>query len=103
MKRKKQEPPKTILEILSKTPTSPYNTKAINEYSSQLQKMNLLEMQTHAIGLGIRPCGDRELLQKTLINLFKSNNSTLSSLVAHKDLKVKKNLTLLEIIKSGKK
>ena len=90
---------KTLAEIMGTVPTSPYQTNIINDYIVQMSKMNLIELQKHAVGVGIRPSGDRILLEKTLINVFKSTNNTLAGLAKTSAPKVKKPEGLLEIIK----
>jgi hypothetical protein len=50
---------------------SEYPTEDIDVYAEALSKMNLGDLQTHAMDKGIKPCPDRRKLESNLINQFK--------------------------------
>lgn len=47
-----------------------YPTENAKEYKSIIEKMNLAELQDHAISLGFKPSHNRQNLEKTLISQF---------------------------------
>ena len=47
-----------------------YPTNNIKEYQSIIEKMNLAELQDHAISLGFKPSHNRQNLEKTLVAQF---------------------------------
>lgn len=47
-----------------------YFTDNIKEYTRAIEKMNLAELQDHAISLGFKPSHNRLNLEKTLITQF---------------------------------
>jgi hypothetical protein len=49
-----------------------YPTEDPKVYASSIAKMNLADLQTHAINKGIKPTGDRRRLECALVNQFKS-------------------------------
>lgn len=49
-----------------------YPTEDVNIYAESLSKMNLGDLQTHAMDKGIKPYADRRRLELALINNFKT-------------------------------
>jgi hypothetical protein len=93
---------KTLSEILGFRVQSPYETKDIVTYERSLKKMNMLDLQSHAIELGLRPSDDRHLLEKTLVNTFKSKNTELLRLTNKTNLKVKSAPSICDVLNSKK-
>lgn len=48
-----------------------YPTESVEVYSRSIAKMNLGDLQTHAMDKGIKPSGDRRRLESALISQFK--------------------------------
>lgn len=48
-----------------------YPTEDVKVYANSIAKMNLGDLQTHAMDKGIKPSGDRRRLEQALINQFK--------------------------------
>ena len=48
-----------------------YPTEDVQVYAESISKMNLGDLQTHAMDKGIRPSSDRRKLESSLINHFK--------------------------------
>lgn len=40
------------------------------EYKHSIERMNMAELQNHAVTLGLKPSTFRHILEKTLLNLF---------------------------------
>lgn len=47
-----------------------YNVETKEEYTKQLSRLNLVDIQNHAMKLGIVPLPDRRRLERVLINEF---------------------------------
>ncbi len=61
----------SIFEFLRRKGEANYPTDNVQVYANTLQKMNLADLQTHAMDHGIKPCPDRQKLQALLLNEFK--------------------------------
>lgn len=94
---------RTLAEILHAVPGLPYATSALSEYIDEISKMNLIDIQEHAVSIGIRPSSDRMVLEKTLTNIFKSSMSSAAGLTNLANVKTKKPEGLLDMIKKGRK
>lgn len=68
--------PKSLADILGLTKKSPYETTDQAEYEKYLKSMNLSDLQTHSIKIGIVPNTDRENLTRRLAKEFKRHNSS---------------------------
>lgn len=80
--------PKSIKEILGVKEESDYATTSELEYEEQISKLNMIDLQNHAIKLGFRPSSDRPLLMRTLVSEFRKRNNALANRVSG-DLKKK--------------
>lgn len=99
--RKSKSKPLSIADILGIKQQTPYETTDIAKYENQIKKMNLLELHQHAIKAGLRPAHDRQLVEKSLLNLFKTKNNELLGLISKNSLKVKPQKTIHDIIEKG--
>ena len=62
----------TIFDYLRAKGEYSYPTEDVQVYASSISKMNLGDLQTHAMDKGIKPSSDRRRLEVALINQFKS-------------------------------
>lgn len=62
----------SIFEYLRMRAEHLYPTDDIKVYAEAIAKMNLGDLQTHAMDKGIKPSPDRRKLEANLINQFKS-------------------------------
>lgn len=62
----------SIFEYLRMRNEHQYPTDDIKVYAEAISKMNLGDLQTHAMDKGIKPSPDRRKLEANLINQFKS-------------------------------
>lgn len=65
---------KSLDDVFSKTKRNKYQTLKREDYETQIKRMNIAELQNHAISLGIKPSRNRNMLEKNLISLFRKNN-----------------------------
>jgi hypothetical protein len=93
----------SIADILGIKQATPYDTTDISQYEIQIKRMNLLELQEHAIKAGLRPSHDRLLVEKALLNLFKTKQNTLLGIIKKDTLKIKPAKTIYDIIEKGHK
>ena len=75
--------------------TDLYQYKSIEEYEEYLNDLNLTDLESHAIELSVRPRGERDILTRNLLRLYRSENidlngspvgKTSSSLVLTKEM-----------------
>lgn len=64
---------KSLDEVFSSNARNPYKTNSKDSYENQIKKMNIADLQTHAISLGIKPSRNRTMLERNLISLFRRN------------------------------
>jgi hypothetical protein len=62
----------TVFEFLRAKNESEYPTDDAKVYAEVISKMNLGDLQTHAMDKGIKPSPDRRKLESILINQFKA-------------------------------
>lgn len=62
----------SVFEYLRKKKEYEYPTDDVRVYAEAIAKMNLGDLQTHAMDKGIKPSPDRRKLEAVLINQFKS-------------------------------
>jgi hypothetical protein len=62
----------SIFDFLRSKAEFEYPTDDIKVYSDAISKMNLGDLQTHAMDKGIKPSSDRRRLESVLINQFKN-------------------------------
>lgn len=62
--------PTTLMQILGDTGITKYGTLDSNVYNKQIKEMNLSDLQSHALKIGIVPSMSRERLEKQLIMKF---------------------------------
>jgi hypothetical protein len=62
----------TIFEYLRAKSETEYPTDDVKVYAEAIAKMNLGDLQTHAMDKGIKPSPDRRKLESNLINQFKA-------------------------------
>lgn len=73
---------KSIYHILNKHRASPYNTDSIEEYTGNLKKMTLVQLQDHAMELGtVIPTDDRNKMIDKLIKEFAAYQSKVAQIV----------------------
>lgn len=62
----------SIFDFLRSKSEFEYPTEDVKVYASTISKMNLGDLQTHAMDKGIKPSPDRRRLEAVLVNQFKS-------------------------------
>jgi|SRR3990167_1743903 len=62
--------PTTLSQIWGDRGTTKFGTTDAEEYTKTLADMNLSDLQTHSIGVGIVPSDNREQLTKKLLREF---------------------------------
>ncbi len=63
--------PTTLSQIWGDTGIDKYKTLDIEVYKNQLKSMNLSDLRTHAVKIGLIPNKERERLEKQLIVEFR--------------------------------
>ncbi len=71
---RKQEP-LSIYDVLGMKAT-PYGTTDEPEYRKKINSMNLSDLQSHAMELGLKPSNDRRFLEERLVKQFKVSRSS---------------------------
>lgn len=98
-----KRPPMTINEVLGKKEFGPYKTDNEADYAASIERMNLSDLQAHAIKCGIRPGTDRKKLIARLLKEFKTSKSSYLAAVQIPDkIDKKKRDEALEALKHGK-
>jgi hypothetical protein len=69
-KKNKEETVEKVISSFKSRQDRLYSTDNIKEYQRSIEKMNLAELQDHAISLGFRPSHNRTNLEKTLVAQF---------------------------------
>jgi hypothetical protein len=105
MRKKKttKAAPMMLADVLGIKTSNPYTASNLEEYKQQISKLNLLDLQEHAVTVGLRPSSDRGMLEKTLINLFRTRHNELYALLDKKNVKTKSEKTIYDIINNPKK
>ena len=62
----------SVFDFLRSKAEFEYPTEDLKVYASVISKMNLGDLQTHAMDKGIKPSPDRRRLEAVLVNQFKS-------------------------------
>jgi hypothetical protein len=62
----------SVFDFLRSKAEFEYPTEDVKVYASVISKMNLGDLQTHAMDKGIKPSPDRRRLEAVLINQFKT-------------------------------
>lgn len=77
-----------------------YDVKTISEYKRSIKQMNIGDLQTHAVKLGLRPSRNRAMLEKTLINTFLKYKA---SMIAPESIAppIKNSKQVMEILSRG--
>ena len=72
------------------------------QYKLEIEKMNLADLQTHAISLSLKPSKDRAMLEKALLNNFAKHKASLVAVVSTEPNSSVKNLDrVLKILSKG--
>lgn len=58
---------------------SKFNAKTEEEYLTKLKGMNLSDLHTHAVKLGVRPNSDRKRMEKVLVQEFRKAKSRVEA------------------------
>lgn len=74
-KKIKKSNPTSIYDIIRKPDSDSYKYVSISEYESFLNTLNLLDLQAHAIKVGLIPGRDRGVLFSSLIRAFTKTKS----------------------------
>lgn len=97
--------PRSLAEAMGFKGSDKYNTSDAEEYEKALKSMNLVDLQSHAIGIGIKPNCERRALQERLKKEFrKTNSSYVGALQTQKgnDIKKKDRKKALDILSGGR-
>jgi len=70
------------------------------DYQAEIRKMNLADLQAHAITLSLRPSRNRAMLEKTLMNNFVKHRASLVS-IKEENGPIKNQQRVLEILSKG--
>jgi len=100
-----QKPLKPLSAIFADKSRDKYKEETVGDYETKLSRMNFLELQNHAISLGVKPSTERIMLTKHLLNEFQRNKGEITRLFGDQKKSKKNNApkTLLEIIQGGVK
>lgn len=60
----------TIEQVLGRKGTPVYKTDNEEEYKTQIEGMNLSDLQNHALSIGLLPKDDRKILIQRLLKAF---------------------------------
>lgn len=70
-----KQKPTTLEQLWGGTGISNYGTLDEKVYEDKLDKMNLADLQVHAVNYGLIPKDDPKILKQRLMNLFRSHIS----------------------------
>ncbi len=76
--------------------------ESYEEYKNQIEKMNLADLQNHAIELSLKPSKNRAMLEKALLGNFTKHKASLVPVVSTETQSGVKNLDkVLKILSKG--
>jgi len=92
-------------KILSSGSSNPFKCVKLEDFNEKLSDMNLIDMQSLAVKVGLLPVHDRKLMKERLVKEFKKKiskiNGGVTSHVDYKTIKAKEKISpeLQEILK----
>lgn len=88
-----QKPLKPLSAIFADKSRDKYKEETVGDYETKLSRMNFLELQNHAISLGVKPSTERIMLTKHLLNEFQRNKGEITRLFGDQKKSKKKQRT----------
>jgi hypothetical protein len=68
---------KSLNDLFNFSNKTKYDVKTIAEYKKLIKQMNIGDLQTHAVKLGLKPSRNRAMLEKTLLNTFSKYKASM--------------------------
>lgn len=91
---------KSLNDLFNFGNTKKYDVKTVSEYKKLIKRMNIGDLQVHAVKLGLKPSRNRSMLEKTLVNTFLKHTASL--IAPTSDSKpIKNSKQVLEILSRG--
>lgn len=93
---------KSLHELFNFGDRAKYDVSNIVDYKSMISKMNIGDLQIHAVKLGLKPSRNRAMLEKTLLNSFTKHFAGLVPPVSTNSSSMKNYDQVMEILSRGK-
>lgn len=92
---------KSLHEVFNFGKVIKYDVSSPAEYKRLITKMNIGDLQVHAVKLGLKPSRNRAMLEKTLINAFSKHQASLVPPVSFNP-QIKNEKQVMDILSKGK-
>lgn len=92
---------KSLHELFNFGDKAKYEVSNVADYKSMIGRMNIGDLQIHAVKLGLKPSRNRAMLEKTLLNAFSKHFAGLVPPVASNS-SMKNYDQVMEILSRGK-
>lgn len=92
---------KSLNELFNFGKSKKYEVTTLSEYKKFISRMNIGDLQVHAVKLGLRPSRNRSMLEKNLLNTFSKYQASIVPPTSVSQ-PVKNEKQVMEILSRGK-